>query len=159
MRRTVWLVSTRDWHCIVHLLAGSSTEMILLLFSRHFCHKRTALFLFGHWRRRRTRSLSARSFHWREASLCHFWCCSLHADWRSLKLERFGWGLLSCVDILSVALLGRWPVNVGVNRRLVAAIAWAERTCEPRGVGCRLRAQLSKVHVRTSPVADSHGLA
>jgi hypothetical protein len=50
MRRAVWLVSAGNRHGIVHLLAGSSTEVILLLFSRHLCHERTALFMFGHWR-------------------------------------------------------------------------------------------------------------
>jgi len=66
---------------------------------------------------------------------------------------------VACVDVLNVALLGRWPVDVGMNGRLVATVAWAERTCQTWCVWCGLRAQLSKVHIRTSPVADSHGFA
>ena len=44
------LVGAGNWNGVVDLLAGSGTEVLLLLFSWNFGHERTALVLFWHRR-------------------------------------------------------------------------------------------------------------
>lgn len=127
MCRAHGLVGTRDGDGIVDLFAGSSAKVFLVLLAGNLRHQRTALVLFGHGRRRRARPFPACGLDGCEANLCHLGRGGLHADGRWLQLERFGWCLMSCVDVLDVALLGRWAVDVGVNGRLVSSIARTER--------------------------------
>lgn len=143
------LVSARNGHSSVRLLAGSGGDVLVLPLLESGGSERWADGVGPGW--------------CVEAVLFHLGSRALDLDGRCLQGEWLRLVELACVLRLATGftvLGGRVGIDIGWMAwwRAPAAGAGREGT-EARSVGSGLRAQLSKVEVGTGAVADSHGLA